>query len=117
MQSVTSNAVASALSWKLIGEKTGFNQNIPFNPSNYNEVIFIANIVPSESVYITSQIIPTSYLANNKTFSMGYGGRLNTSTPYGFRATVKYNNNNITLTQAVYDNADISGTKLTVYAR
>ena len=120
MQSVSSDAVYKKFDWKHIGSTTGTSA-ISINFDNYDEVLVIANPFNylGSNLYITSQILPAKYLqAYSGTYSMGYGGTLNSSTPYGFRATIKVTSNSIALEQARYDNSEMaSNTFFTVYAR
>ena len=124
MQSVSSNAVAVAVGWQFIKSEVG-SVDIPIIFNKYREILIIATPWINENAYNTSLIIPTHFLSNYNidtinSYVMGYGGRLNTSTPYGGRVGVDIYStlNKLKLTYSVYDNSDrTSVTRLTVYAR
>lgn len=120
MQSVSSNAVATKFGWKLVGEVRG-GVSIPINFDNYDEVLIISNMGYYQygTVYCCSQSFPASYLKTHLgEYAWGFGGTLNSSTPYGYRTRVIVSQNSILPNQALYDNGDhLNNTLFSVYAR
>lgn len=117
---VTSNAVAQKFSWTLVGEVYG-GVSIPINFDNYDEVLIVSNMGYSRygTVYCCSQVFPASYLKTHLgDYAWGFGGTLNGSTPYGYRAKVTVSSNSILPNQSLYDDGNhLNDTLFSVYAR
>ena len=120
VHSVTSNAVAEKFGWKLVGEVSG-GVSIPVNFNDYDEIMIIANVGYSNwgTVYACSQVFPSSYVKTHLgDYAWGFGGTLNGSTPYGYRARVTIGQNSILPFQSMYDDSDrLSSTLFSVYGR
>ena len=120
LQSVSSNAVAQKFGWKRIGGVEG-GVSIPINFDNYDEVLIIANVFQNlyGTVYCCSQSFPASFLKDHHgDYAWGFGGTLNSSTPYGYRAKVTVSSNSILPVQSIYDNGNqLNNTSFFVYAR
>ena len=117
---ITSGGVYSALQLKYIGSQLGKVAIDCTNVNNYTEIVVVCRFFTNEKAYIVSQTIPVYMLSvlGASSYAFGFGGPLNSATPYGARALIALDSRYVTLQFATYDNNDVTGNTTTyVFAR